>query len=171
MSRTVVTQKYINTLQKNIYRKSNSNSSKSYNVNLNLSDQDSDYITTDEMMQKYAKKPDEYLARLLKYIPSEIIALYLTLDPLVRPSSISSIQTDSIVIHWLVFIICVISTPIFLKRIQKVDRVSQLIISTIAFTVWIFAIGGPFVYLSWYKPLYGGILLPIYTTLVPLLEA
>lgn len=41
--------------------------------------------------------------------------------------------------------------------------VGQVLISTIAFVVWVFAIGGPFASLDWYKPVYGGIALILVT--------
>lgn len=116
--------------------------------------------------EEVSSKQDDYISRLLKYIPSEVIALYLMLDALIRSTG----EIDFL-LYWTIFIFGVIATPLYLWRIQKVNKNFQLLISTLAFFVWIFAIGGPFVYLSWYKPLYGGVLLPIYTFLISLIEA
>lgn len=116
--------------------------------------------------EKIPSKSDDYAARLLKYIPSEVIALYIMLDALIRSSGETNLS-----LYWGVFIFSIVVTPLYLWRIQKVNKKLQLSISTLAFIVWIFAIGGPFVYLSWYKPLYGGILLPIYTFLISIIEA
>jgi hypothetical protein len=109
---------------------------------------------------------ESYLSRLVKYIPSEVIALYLTLDSILR----SSDPTDPIYqrLYWGIFVFGLVATPLYQYRIQKLENWFQLLISTIAFAVWVIAIGGPFVNLDWYKPLYGAILLPIVTFLIPL---
>ena len=111
-------------------------------------------------------KPDDYTSRLLKYIPAEVITLYLTLTSILR----SSMDTGQ-VLEWLVFAIGTIATPLYLWRLQKVHKVVQLTLSTGAFIVWAFALGGPFANVSWYAPVYGGILLSVYTFLIPILEA
>jgi len=110
-------------------------------------------------------KPDDYKQRLLKYIPTEVVALYLTLDVLVRSSG-----EKGAALFWCIFAFGVLATPLYLWRVGGVAKRSQLAISTVAFVVWILAIGGPFTHLGWYKPLYGGILLPMYTFLIPVFE-
>ena len=117
-------------------------------------------------IEEVPAEADDYKSRLLKYIPSEVIALYLTLDALIRASGESSS-----VLFWLIFIVGVVAVPLYLWRIEKVEKPVQLAISTVAFIVWVFAIGGPFTLLSWYKPVYGAIALPIYTFAIPLVEA
>jgi len=37
--------------------------------------------------------------------------------------------------------------------------------------VWVFALGGPFALCGWYNPVYGSILLPVFTLLVAIWEA
>jgi hypothetical protein len=54
-------------------------------------------------------------------------------------------------------------------KITKVGDLLQLGISTIAFVVWVFALGGPFATVSWYQPIYGALLLPIFTFFVPMI--
>lgn len=126
-------------------------------------------ISKKDIQQKLPTKeipilPDNYISRVMKYIPSEVIALYLMLDAIIR-SSETNLQ-----LYWTIFIFCIIATPLYLWRVQKVNKKKQLLISTTAFIVWIFAIGGPFVYVSWYKPLFGGLLLSIYTFMISLIE-
>ncbi|MCP4351752.1 MAG: hypothetical protein GY795_40325 [Desulfobacterales bacterium] len=111
-------------------------------------------------------QPDKYTDRLLKYIPSEIIALYLSLDSIIRSS-----QKIGVVIYWGVFIAGIVMTYLYLYRVAKVHKQKQLLISVASFCVWVFALGGPFVHLSWYDPVYGGLLLPIFTFLIPIIEA
>jgi hypothetical protein len=108
---------------------------------------------------------DSYSDRLIKYIPAEVVALYLTLDALIR-----SAPQISIYIYWAVFTFCFFGTYLYLWRIQKVKKQLQLHISGGAFVVWVFAMGGPFAHLGWYDPIYAGILLPMFTFLVALVE-
>ena len=110
--------------------------------------------------------PDTYRSRILKYIPAEVIALYVTLDALIRSSA-----KDHVGLQWIIFGFCIIAVILYLWRVQKVSKWKQILISSVSFFVWIFAIGGPFVNLSMYDPLHGGILLPVYTFLIPILEA
>jgi hypothetical protein len=122
--------------------------------------------TRKEFEEEVPSKPDDYVTKLLKYIPAEVIALYITLDALARSSGETQLQ-----LYWFIFAFGIVVTPLYLWRIQKVHKVLQLSISTIAFFVWVFAMGGPFVHLDWYNPLYGGMLLPSYTFLIPIIEA
>lgn len=62
-------------------------------------------------------------------------------------------------------------TPLYIWRATteagKPAAKAQIIVSTISFAVWVFALGGPFASLGWYIPAYGALLLPIYTIAVP----
>lgn len=111
-------------------------------------------------------RPDNYKQRLFKYIPAEVVVAYLALDTLIRPTG-----ENHLALYWLVFAFGVIATPLYLGRILHVHKLLQLAISTVAFAVWVFAIGGPFVYLDFYEPIYGGVLLVIYTFFIPIIEA
>ena len=116
--------------------------------------------------QRDPRTPDDYTSRLLKYVPTEVIALYLTLASLIRSG-----QEVGVSWEWFIFLVGVIATPLYLWRLQRVRKTLQLVLSTVAFAVWVFAIGGPFAQLAWYAPVYGGILLCIYTFLIPVIEA
>jgi hypothetical protein len=61
-------------------------------------------------------------------------------------------------------------TPLYLFFVQKVKKAKQLILSTLSFAVWVFALGGPFTLLSWYDPLYGALLLPVFTFTISLFQ-
>lgn len=110
---------------------------------------------------------DDYSTRLLKYIPAEVVAVYVFVEGLVKQSSdTSSIQT----LLWIVFVAIFFMTPLYLWRVQKVQKWIQLVVSTIAFAVWVFSLGGPFAVLAWYKPIYGAVLLPLFTFAAGILE-
>ncbi|HAX92477.1 MAG TPA: hypothetical protein DCY25_00775 [Bacteroidales bacterium] len=111
---------------------------------------------------------DTYSDRLFKYIPAEIVAGYIfaagMLENLTKAGEISLFQ-------WGLFLIFLILTPLYLWRVQKVQKISQHIISALSFVVWVFALGGPFSLLSWYNPVYGAVLLPVFTLAVAIVEA
>ena len=111
-------------------------------------------------------KADNYSIRLMKYIPSEVIALYLALEGVLKSSN----QTYPS-LHWAIFIFGIIVTSLYLWRIQRVSKKTQLLISTLAYCIWVFALGGPFNTLSWYQPIYGALLLPSFTFLIPIIDA
>lgn len=121
-----------------------------------------------ELGSKPANKADSYSDRLMKYIPTEIIALYITLDTIIRSSGGNSSST--IVINWIVFLFCILAIILVLLRKDKVKSMIQISVSVGAFAVWIFALGGPFLELGWYETLYGALLLPAYTFLVPFIK-
>ena len=111
---------------------------------------------------------DQYLDRLLKYIPAEIVALYVFVLGIMQKLAGTG---EAKVIQWIVFVVFCIFTWIYLCRILKVSKIQQLIISVVAFIIWVFALGGPFALYNWYNPVYGQILLPIFTFGIALWEA
>ena len=93
-----------------------------------------------------AAAPDDYLSRLVKYVPSEVVAAYLALVALVPKPTPP--ELDSSAELWLYFVFGLIATPIYLTLTirrggQPVYR-RQLVLSTIAFVIWAVAMGRPF---------------------------
>ncbi|WP_422358854.1 hypothetical protein [Reichenbachiella sp.] len=106
--------------------------------------------------------PDKYKDRLLKYIPGEIIALWIT------GTSVLTENADKFNAswHWAFMAICAILCVVYLKLAMKVDKPIQLVVSVLCFVVWVFTLGGPFLFLDWYDPIYGQFILPIFTITV-----
>jgi hypothetical protein len=111
---------------------------------------------------------DNYADRLFKYIPAEVVAGYVFVLGLLK--QLSGVQEKTI-IGWLLFIVFCLLTPLYLWRIQKVKKIQQHIISLLSFAVWVFALGGPFSSYPWYNPVYGEILLPVFTLMVAVWQA
>ncbi|HXK26396.1 MAG TPA: hypothetical protein VMS55_27280 [Myxococcota bacterium] len=89
-------------------------------------------------------KADDYLGRLVKYVPSEVVAMYLALTALVpTPPSDGDLKE-----LWVYFAIAVVATPVYLwvtiRRGNQPVHAIQLVFSTIAFVIWAIAMGGPF---------------------------
>jgi len=110
-------------------------------------------------------KPDDYLTKIIKYIPSEVVVLYITLYGV---ASAAKTEIPFVLITWLIFVVGVLGTVLYLWRIAQVNDRLQIFISAGAFVVWVFALGGPFSNLLWYNPVYGALLLPIYTFFIPI---
>ena len=116
--------------------------------------------------EKEKVKPDDYKERILKFIPAEVVTLYLFLYGLAKATE-DEIPFE--VISWVLFGVGIFGTILHLWRIAKVSAWSQILISTRAFVVWVFALGGPFLQLPWYNSVYGALLLPIYTFFIPII--
>lgn len=116
----------------------------------------------------YPQSKDKYTDRLFKYIPAEVVAGYIFVLGLTR--QLNSTREITIV-QWSVFLAFCLITPLYLWRIQKVFKLQQHFISLLSFVVWVFALGGPFTLYNWYNPLYGEILLPVFTLIVAIWEA
>jgi hypothetical protein len=117
---------------------------------------------------EYVATADSYFDRLFKYIPSEIVAGYIFIQAVLKQLSDSD---KLLVINWLIFAVFCVLTPLYLWRIQKVLKIQQHIITLTSFIVWAFALGGPFSLYTWYDPVYGAILLPVYTIVAAIIEA
>jgi len=116
----------------------------------------------------YALPPDEYMTRTAKYIPAEIVAVYLTILGLLAVSS-----DVSPAFYWFIFGVLLILTVLYAWKAASATGlpapVAQVAVSTIAFAIWAFALGKPFTFFDWYTPLYASVLLILYTLIPPLL--
>jgi len=98
-----------------------------------------------------AGQGESYVERLIKYIPSEIIALYLGASNVVPHSA----KNEKIAL-WVIAGLTAACTPVYMyyatREPNEPTLWSQIIISSIAFPIWVFAIGGPFeiTFPSWY---------------------
>lgn len=107
-------------------------------------------------------EPDCFNDRVLKYIPAEVITIYLTADGLTRakPPAWS----------WIVFVLGLLGTVLYLRYGAGVGKPLQLAVSATIFVVWSLAIGGPFVHIHGYDPDFGAIALPFFTFLAGLIK-
>lgn len=124
-------------------------------------------IVTKQLQSGTSKEAvDGYQDRLVKYIPADINAAWLALTGIVK--SATTIPQSTVM--WILFGILLVLTPIWTWKQtyepKKPLARTQIIISTGAFFVWVFALGAPFTSLSFYQPVYGSILLILYTLIV-----
>jgi hypothetical protein len=115
-------------------------------------------------------RPDQiYLDKLLKLIPSEIIAAYLFIQNLIANQPVIIGNTDyQIIVLWLVVFVFMIITPVYLVNVQHVYKMNQIVISGIAYLIWTYSLGGPFRLEGWYNPQIAAVLLVLWTLITPL---
>lgn len=127
-------------------------------------------IVTTELQAVTGSVPvDTYFDRVVKYIPADIVSAWVFVSSVINSSSD---DLPKAVVLWIAFGCGVVLTALWtLKQTaqpKKPPAVKQTLISTGAFAVWVFALGGPFVNLAVYRPLYGSLVLVLYTLLVAL---
>jgi hypothetical protein len=115
-------------------------------------------------------KVDTYFDKVIKYIPADIVGAWVAVTGLIR--SANEIPTAPLL--WFVFIVGLVLTAIWTGKQTRILKKSlartQILVSTGAFFVWVFALGGPFESLSFYRPLYGSLLLIFYTLVTALID-
>jgi len=112
------------------------------------------------------RAPDNYVDRLVKYIPPDVIGAYAALHGFISSPQVGGDPNVS----WGIFGIMLFATPLYLLRVRKVRKPAQLLISTLAFAVWAFAYPGvPFSTLHT-NPIWAPIALTLFTFLIPILE-
>ena len=110
-----------------------------------------------------------YADKVVGFIPGDVVAAYTTAAGLISAAQGVSQAT----LLWIVAAGGLLFTAFWTnqqtKKKGKPTAVWQIIISTAAFAVWVFALGGPFATLKWYNQVYGSLLLIGYTLAVPLI--
>lgn len=117
------------------------------------------------------KEEDTYRDRLVKYIPADIVAIYLALTRLVKTAQPDTVPITTI--EWVVFGVILALTIPWQRKVVKVKKRQQVAIGTVAFMFWAISLGDPFdiSWKGWYRPLYGTMGLMLYTFMIPLFEA
>ncbi len=114
-----------------------------------------------------SNKVDSYSDRLLKYIPADVVGAWLAVQGLIQSAG-NDVPKPGLL--WLSFGVGIAATAWWTfnqtEEPKKKPAWTQTAISTGAFFVWIFALGGPFATLPFYRPLYGSLLLIFYTLLM-----
>lgn len=113
-----------------------------------------DSLPPDALRLGRGKRPqaDDYLGRLAKYIPAEIVGLYLATAGVVPAGQNGQPRCVAL---WIIFAVNLLLVPIYFwfatSRENHKPLGPQVILATIAFPVWVFAVGGPFKCFSWYE--------------------
>jgi hypothetical protein len=109
---------------------------------------------------------DKFWDRVIKNIPADIVGAWVAVTGLI--SSATDVPTSTIL--WITFVFGIVLTFVWTWRQTsepgKKPALTQTFISTGSFIVWVFALGGPFATMDFYRPLYGSLLLIGYSLLV-----
>ena len=110
------------------------------------------------------REVDTYFDRVVKYIPADVVSAWVFVTASINGASD---DTPKAAILWVAFVCRLGLTALWVwKQTSEPGRppaVTQTIIATVAFGVWVFALGGPFASLPFYRPVYGSLLLVLYT--------
>ncbi|HCC70077.1 MAG TPA: hypothetical protein DEQ09_02855 [Bacteroidales bacterium] len=113
-------------------------------------------------MARQIKQENNYQSRLLKLIPSEIIAAYLVIVGFIPPG-----YEHSKILLTVITAVLLVMIPFYLINFQSVKGVFQIIFTSFSFLVWVYSMGGPFIYFGLHEPVAGSTLLVLWTLLVP----
>ncbi len=115
-------------------------------------------------MARQIKPVESYRNKLLKLIPSEIVAAYMVVIGII-PENYS--KWGTLIVSLVLFIL----TPFYLKRLEKIANNVQVVFCSFSFVVWVYSLGGlggPFAHWNLYQPWIGSNVLIIWTLMVPL---
>jgi hypothetical protein len=113
-----------------------------------------------------AEEFQSYLDRLLRMIPTEVVALYLVGIGIIPPG-----QRAALLVWSLVCLAAVVALRTYGSRDEAAGRGPQwqtVMISAIAFVVWLYSLGGPFAAYNLHVPYVGSLLVLAWTFFVPL---
>jgi hypothetical protein len=114
------------------------------------------------------KDVDGYFDRLVKYIPADVVGLWLVGVGLIN----TFLGTTKAVVMIVFFLIC-LGITIWWTHDQtrepgKVPAKTQITVAAVAFLIWVIALEGNDIHtaFAWYKPAIGSLLLLVYSTVV-----
>jgi hypothetical protein len=121
-------------------------------------------------MPREVNNTQTYFDKAVKLVPTEIVGAYMVLSGIVGITPQSTTSTDSMskILIIVVFFVLLVLTPLYLWRISKVNNILQLVVTTIAFALWIYTLGGPFVVWGIYDPKIAALLLTTWSLVIPL---
>lgn len=114
-------------------------------------------------MAREIRQENPYMTKLLKLIPSEIIAAYLVIVGFI-PDGYEQKKLILIIIS----VALLILIPFYMGKLQDVKLFSQKLLAMVSFVVWLYTLGGVFVELGIYEAFIGSIILVFWTLLIPL---
>lgn len=108
-----------------------------------------------------------YFGRLIKMIPAEVLALYVAIAPLAAKEHLAL----QIAIPAVCLGLVILSRTLGTRRAPDHVKIDPwtVVISSVAFAIWVYALGGPFASLGIYNAVLACILVTVYTTAVPMI--
>jgi hypothetical protein len=122
---------------------------------------------------------DQYLDRVAKMIPAEVIALYLFLDGMFKslpvkpdplPPTDKTVYPPTELLIWVTFLIFIPLCAAYMIRVARVKKNRQVVETVLAFVAWVAGVGGPFILWDWWFPAYGAAIVALYSFVVPMVD-
>lgn len=139
-------------------------------------------VVTSRRQSTGAEGVDTFAGRVVKYIPADVVAAWVTVSSLLAPSPAGGAAAGSAApaapdytTLWVVFVVFVLLTAFWTWRTTQTPGApiakTQILISTVSFAVWVFGLGGPFNSLAFVsrQPAIGGVVLIIWTLVAGLI--
>ena len=115
-----------------------------------------------------APSEDDYLTKVVKYIPPEVLAAYLFMAGVID-SNVTGRHDRAIWLGGLLIGVLVLTVPYDLQ-VLKIVRWSQIGMSVLAVAVYVFAVGGWFATTTWYHQWYASIVVPVFGLVIAILK-
>ena len=123
-------------------------------------------IRTIALQSASGQETDTFFDRVIKYIPADVVGGWVAVTGIAKSNAGSS------TILWAAFVFGLVITAIWTymqtREAGKPSAVTQIVIATAAFVVWVAALGDPFSSLAGYRQYYGSLLLIGFTLAVGL---
>ncbi len=122
-------------------------------------------------MARQVNSTQSYPDKIVKLIPTEIVGAYMALAGVIGIGAPGATDPDSLskILIQIVFFALLILTPFYLWKASGVTNVVQLIVTTLAFIIWIYTLGGPFQVWGIYEPRIAALLLTLWSIAVPVI--
>lgn len=104
---------------------------------------------------------NDYRTRLLKLIPAEIVATYLSIDNIVPEGADRA---------WLLTgasLVLLIILPFYLRLILQVTNLGQIAATVGSYLVWVYSLGGPFNEWDYFNKTFAAVILILWTLMLP----
>jgi len=111
---------------------------------------------------------DDYLTKVVKYVPVEILAAYLLMAGVID-SNVTNTHDHAIWLGSLLAGILLLTIPYDLQ-VLKIARWSQIAMSLVGLAVYVFALGGWFATTSWYHQWYASIVVPVFALVIAIFK-
>lgn len=108
----------------------------------------------------------QYLGRLLKMIPAEVVGVYM-----IGSGFIPTNQAIGLAIWAVVCLVLVIIVRLYGTADPPNDKPTQpvpVLISSVAFVIWIYWLGGPFVMFNLHIPWVGSLAVLVWSFVIPI---
>jgi hypothetical protein len=106
---------------------------------------------------------DDYLTRVAKYVPAEVVAAYLAGQSILAETAL---QPDVKKLVYVAFFgVLFICTPIYLSKKAQAGQPKRkhVVVGTVAFVFWVYALGSLPQLLGFYSGTVGGLLLIVFS--------